>query len=150
MPEHSISSHMGIQMVQDTPLAHAWLHNQVTHDHWIHAWEPDHFMHDHTVHLRWALYSCMNTWWSHKCCTGHMWQASASRGYSRASVGGGHELPCAVGSWLWSWCNFSPHPKMPGPQRSPQCSITEILKKEQPAQGEETWGDGRGDTWREI
>lgn len=51
MLEHPISSHAGIPLVQDAPLAHAWLHNQVTRDHWIHAWEPDHFMHDCTVHL---------------------------------------------------------------------------------------------------
>lgn len=150
MLEQPISSHMGIQLVQDAPLAHAWLHNQVAHDHWIHAWEPDHFMHDHTVDLRRApnlfmhehsISTCMSTCWSHKCHTEHTSHASASRGCSRVSVGGSHELPCPGSSWLWSQCNCPWHPKMPGPQRSPQCPITEIFKKGQQAQGEEAHGE---------
>lgn len=66
MPEHPISSHMGIQLAQDASFAHTRLHIQVTHDHWTHAWEPDHFMHDGTAHKH-SIYSCMSSWHLHEC-----------------------------------------------------------------------------------
>lgn len=119
MPEQPISSHMGIQLVQDAPFAHARLHIQVTHDHWVHAWEPDRFMHDGTAHKH-PIYSCMSTQLALAWMPDDLMRDTLD---TRGRLQQGHQLLCAGGSCLYSWCNCLWHP-----QRSTQCPSCNYLQ----------------------
>lgn len=141
MLEHPISSHMGIQLVQDAPFAHTRLHIQVTHDHWIHAWEPDHFMHDGTAHKH-PVYSCMSTQLTLAWAPDDLMSATLD---TRGRLQQGRELLCAGGSCLWSWCKCPWHPK-----RSPQCPITVIYKQAADTRETRRRRGARGVTRRET